>query len=169
MGEYSKYISWKELLLNRIPSEQVLAKRKSQQILWNDELISASKFHKLQREFNFILENSHNDLKKTVFKGQVAFPGKVKGRVRKILKASEVASLKNGEVLVTYMTIPDFLPAMQKASAFITDEGGMTCHAAIVAREMKKTCIIGTKIATKILNNGDLVEVDAIRGIVRIL
>ena len=67
------------------------------------------------------------------------------------------------------MTTPDFVPAMKKASAFITDEGGITCHAVIIAREMKKPCIIGTKIATQILKDGDLVEVDADNGVVRIL
>jgi pyruvate,water dikinase len=65
------------------------------------------------------------------------------------------------------MTTPIFLPAMKKASAIITDEGGITCHAAIVSRELKKPCIIGTKIATQILKNGDLVEVDAERGIIK--
>jgi pyruvate,water dikinase len=58
---------------------------------------------------------------------------------------------------------------MNKASAFITDEGGITCHAAIVARELNKPCIIGTKIATKVLKDGDMVEVDAERGVVRII
>jgi pyruvate,water dikinase len=67
------------------------------------------------------------------------------------------------------MTTPDFLPAMQRAAAFVTDEGGIMCHAAIVARELKKTCIIGTKIATQVLHNGDLVEVDAEEGVVRII
>tara|TARA_Y100000310_G_scaffold338021_1_gene426573 strand:- start:1597 stop:1776 length:180 start_codon:yes stop_codon:yes gene_type:complete len=56
---------------------------------------------------------------------------------------------------------------MKKAAAFVTDEGGVTCHAAIVSREMKKPCIIGTKIATKVLKDNDLVEVDANKGIVR--
>ena len=64
---------------------------------------------------------------------------------------------------------PTILSAMQKASAFITDEGGVTCHAAIVARELKKPCIIGTKIATKVLKDGDLVEVDTEKGVVKIL
>ena len=67
------------------------------------------------------------------------------------------------------MTFPAFLPAMKKAAAFITNEGGITCHAAIVAREMKKPCIIGTRIATKVLHDGDLVEVDANKGLVMIL
>jgi len=67
------------------------------------------------------------------------------------------------------MTHPEFLPMMRKAVAFVTDEGGITCHAAIVAREMKRPCIIGTKNATKVLKDGDMVEVDAEKGIVKIL
>ena len=65
------------------------------------------------------------------------------------------------------MTNPSFLSAMHRAAAFVTNEGGITCHAAILAREMKKPCITGTKIATKVFQDGDLVEVDAERGIVR--
>lgn len=78
-------------------------------------------------------------------------------------------NLKIGDILVTSMTRPEYLPLMKKAGAFVTDEGGITCHAAIIAREMKKPCIIGTKFATQVLKDGDLVEVDADRGVVRIL
>lgn len=67
------------------------------------------------------------------------------------------------------MTTPDYIQLIKKSSAIITDEGGLLCHAAIVAREFKKPCVIGTKIATKILKDGDLVEVDANKGIVKIL
>lgn len=74
-----------------------------------------------------------------------------------------------GEILVTGMTRPEYVPLMKKAAAIVTDEGGITCHAAIVSRELKKPCIIGTKIATQVLNDGDLVEVDAERGVVRVL
>jgi pyruvate,water dikinase len=65
------------------------------------------------------------------------------------------------------MTDPHYLPIMKKAAAFVTDEGGLLCHAAIVARELKKPCVISTKVATKIFKDGDLVEVDANRGIIR--
>ncbi len=75
--------------------------------------------------------------------------------------------MKKGDILVTSMTTPDYVPAMEKALAFVTDEGGLSCHAAIVAREMKKPCIIGTKIATKVLKENDLVEVDANKGIIK--
>ena len=67
------------------------------------------------------------------------------------------------------MTTPEFLSAMKKVAAFVTDEGGIACHAVIVAREIKKPCIIGTKIATQVLKDGDEVEVDAEQGVVRIL
>lgn len=67
------------------------------------------------------------------------------------------------------MTIPDFLPAMKKAAAFVTDEGGILCHAAIVARELGKPCIVGTKFATKVFKNGDFVNVDANTGVVTLL
>ncbi len=105
----------------------------------------------------------------TDIKGTIAQPGKVRGRVVVVNKVSETIKVKPGNILVTYMTSPDFLPAMKKAVAFVTDEGGLTCHAAIIAREMKKPCVIGTKIATRVLKDGDLVEVDADKGVVRII
>jgi pyruvate,water dikinase len=67
------------------------------------------------------------------------------------------------------MTRPEYVPLMKKAAGIITDEGGITCHAAIVSRELKIPCVIGTKIATKVLKDGDMVEVDADKGIVKIL
>lgn len=79
-----------------------------------------------------------------------------------------IKKLKRGEILVCGMTTPDYIPAMRKASAIITDEGGVTCHAAIISRELGIPCIVGTKIATQVLKDGDLVEVDANAGIVRI-
>ncbi|EKE19774.1 MAG: Pyruvate, water dikinase [uncultured bacterium] len=102
-------------------------------------------------------------------KGSVAYRGKVKGEIQMILFKKDLKKFKKGKILVTDMTDPDFIPVIKKALAIITDEGGITCHAAITAREMKKPCIIGTKIATKVLKDGDLVEVDADNGIVRII
>lgn len=100
-------------------------------------------------------------------KGQIAFRGLVKGRVRVLFSQQDADKLEEGEILVASMTTPELLSAMRKAGAFITDEGGITCHAAIVAREFKTPCITGTKIATKVLKDGDLVEVDAYLGIVK--
>jgi phosphohistidine swiveling domain-containing protein len=102
-------------------------------------------------------------------RGSIAQTGIARGAVKVVKKVKELKKVKTGDILVTYMTAPHFLPAMKLAAGFVTDEGGLTCHAAIVAREMKKPCIIGTKIATKVLRDGDLVEVDATKGVVKII
>ncbi len=107
------------------------------------------------------------DLKE--FKGQVACMGKVQGIVKIVNTTSDMGKINDGDILVSIATNPDILPAMKRAVAFVTEQGGITSHAAIVAREMKKPCIIGTKIATKVLKDGDRVEVDANQGVVRIL
>ncbi|MBI4262332.1 hypothetical protein HY624_02295 [Candidatus Uhrbacteria bacterium] len=75
--------------------------------------------------------------------------------------------MKQGDILVAAMTSPEFIVVMKKASAIITDHGGMTSHAAIVSRELGIPCIVGTKHATKILKSGDRVEVDVAKGIVK--
>lgn len=112
-----------------------------------------------------------SSLKRNVkeIKGTTAQEGNIRGLVKIVLSPKDGNKLNDGDVLVTKMSTPDFLPIMKKACAFITDIGGITSHAAIVSREMKKPCIIGVKDATKILKDGDLVEVDADNGIVRIL
>lgn len=102
-------------------------------------------------------------------KGIVAQLGVVTGRVRLVRNHHEIKKIEEGEILVTNTTHPDYLQGMKKAAGFVTDEGGIVSHAAIVAREFKKPCIVGTKIATKILKDGDLVEVDANKGIVKLL
>jgi len=103
------------------------------------------------------------------FKGQIACKGNVKGIVRVILDPHDDKGFQKGDILVTSMTRPEFVPIMKKAGGVITDEGGITCHAAIISRELNIPCIIGTKLATKILKDGMRVEVDADNGIVRIL
>lgn len=101
--------------------------------------------------------------------GSVASKGKARGRVNIIFGKEDFGAMKKGDVLVTSMTRPDFAPILPLAAAIVTNEGGVTCHAAIISREMKIPCIIGTGNATKILKTGDMVEVDADKGIVRIL
>lgn len=103
---------------------------------------------------------------KILLKGETASRGVYSGAVKVVREISELDQIQKGDVLVTKMTTPDMVPAMQKAGAIITDEGGMTCHAAIVSREMGTPCLVGTEIATKILNNGQIVTVHATRGIV---
>jgi phosphohistidine swiveling domain-containing protein len=110
---------------------------------------------------------ANNDKKQNFVKGRVAFSGLVKGPVKIVRNELDMAGVQQGDILVTYMTTPNMIPAMKLASAFVTNEGGITCHAAIIAREMGKPCIIGTQESTDIFEDGDMVEVDADKGIVK--
>ena len=109
------------------------------------------------------------EIKVSQLTGVSACKGKVRGIVKVLLSSKEQCKILTGDILVTPMTTPDLLPSMNRAAAFITDEGGITCHAAIVSRELNKPCIIGTKNATTVLHDGDLVEVDANKGVVRVI
>ena len=107
---------------------------------------------------------------KVIVKGMPASPGKVSGRVHVILDPSRIDEFKEGEILVTEMTAPDWVPAMKKAKAIVTDSGGMTCHASIVSRELGIPCIVGTKsrgeAATVTIPDGIDVTIDATHGVV---
>ncbi|MDB5238307.1 MAG: hypothetical protein JWM46_577 [Candidatus Kaiserbacteria bacterium] len=100
-------------------------------------------------------------------RGQCAYPGIVRGTARLVRKESEAVNVAQGDIIISPMTTPNFMSAMKRAAAFVTDEGGVICHAAIVAREMQKPCVIGTKFATRVFSDGDMVEVDAEKGTVR--
>jgi len=126
-------------------------------------------YHRRQQYFSAEKFVDFENNQSTEIKGITAFPGMVRGIVKVVKHPTEVSKVEMGNILVTQMTLPSFISAMNKAAAFVTDEGGITCHAAIIAREMKKPCIIGTKIATKVLKDGDMVEVDAEKGTVRII
>lgn len=98
--------------------------------------------------------------------GLAASTGTASGRVRVLRDPSEGAQLLAGEVLVAPMTNPDWVPAIRRAAALVTDGGGMTCHAAIVSRELGVPCVVGAREATKILRNTELVTVDGAAGVV---
>ena len=99
-----------------------------------------------------------------LIQGLPAVPGVVSAVVRVLSDVSEGARLQDGEVLVAKMTNPDWLPTMRRAAALVTDTGGMTCHAAIVARELKVPCIVGARTATRDLSDGMVVTVDGTHG-----
>jgi pyruvate,water dikinase len=96
--------------------------------------------------------------------GLAAAPGRASGRVRILHEPAEGARLQIGEVLVAPRTDPDWLPTLRRAAAVVTDQGGATCHAAIVARELGIPCVVGTREATATLGEGDLVTVDGTAG-----
>lgn len=101
------------------------------------------------------------------FKGTIGYKGNVKGIVRIVSGPEDMYEFRDGEILVAIHTNPALLPIMIRCAAIVTDEGGLASHAAIVARELKKPCIIGTKVATQVFKTGDLIQVDAESGIVR--
>lgn len=102
-------------------------------------------------------------------RGQCASIGKIEGIVRVIRTMVDLKKMRRGDILVSSMTRPELLPGIKKAGGIITDEGGITSHAAIVSREFNIPCVIGTKIATKVLKDGDLVELNANHGVIKIL
>ena len=105
----------------------------------------------------------------TTLRGACACPGRIKGRVNIILNISHIFKFKKGDILVAPFTNVNYLPIMNRAAAILTETGGLTSHAAIVARELKKPCVVGIKNLTATLKDGDLVEVDADKGVVKIV
>jgi phosphoenolpyruvate synthase/pyruvate phosphate dikinase len=159
----------------------------------DDHAVTEEEIKRRQEAFLFLVENEEEKLfigneaislkEKLVLseiletleiKGLVACRGIVRGKVFMIdwnnkNLTEAMRSMEEGAILVAGQTRPQLMPAIKKAAAIVTDEGGIMCHAAIVSRELNIPCIIGTKIATQVLKDGNLVEVDANEGIVRII
>ncbi len=157
-------------LKNKTNPKETMAARKEKQCIMTcleKELKITVLDKNIPRKYNEIIEEIENKGKNEIIKGLVAFKGKIKGKVKLVRSYHDVKNVEIGDILVANTTHPTYLPAMQKAAAFVTNEGGIISHAAIVSREMKKPCIVGTKIATKVLKDGDMVEVDAEKGMVK--
>jgi len=105
----------------------------------------------------------------TEITGSTAYQGVSRGRVRIVNIPSDMEKMNQGDILVSVATTPAVVPAMRKAAAIVSDEGGLTCHAAIVSRELLVPCVVGASIATQVLQDGDLVEVNANTGVVKIV
>lgn len=151
----------------KLPNKKVLAKRFNRCAI----LYQRGRFQLVDgKESNFLegaIENKvsgGNELN-----GFVAYPGKARGIARIVLNPNKVKIFNTGDILVTGMTRPEYLPLVKKSSGFVTDAGGILSHAAITARELKKPCIIGTQTATKVLKDGDMIEVNSEKGIVEII
>jgi phosphoenolpyruvate synthase/pyruvate phosphate dikinase len=157
----NKFIFNKEVILNRKFKNWILRKN-------NNWLFELDKNNLLKDFDNYFSNKNLNEVS-----GIIANKGIYKGKV-KVLKTifssrinDELKKFNQGDVLVAETTGPEMMIACEKAGAIVTDQGGLTSHAAIVSRELKIPCIIGTKIATKVFKDNDLVEVDADNGIVR--
>ncbi|MEK7202315.1 MAG: PEP-utilizing enzyme [Patescibacteria group bacterium] len=172
--KYLRYLSFDEVdnvIKGLIPSS-TLENRYNEgvliTILGNSyKIYEGAEANSIKKDLENILSGETNKTK--VITGQTASQGYAKGIARIILTQEDFSRFKDGEVLVTSMTRPEFVPLMKKSAAIVTNEGGITCHAAIVSRELGKPCIIGTKDATQMIKDGDMVEVRANHGTVRIL
>ena len=103
---------------------------------------------------------------KVILKGAAASIGQAFGEVKVIHSPSEIDKIQKGDILVTEMTTPDYVPAMRRAFGIVTDTGGRTCHAAIVSRELGIPCVVGTGTATHVLKNSQIITVDGAKGLV---
>ena len=169
---HSKEITYQELLHCTqfeieagLPSNSILQNRiKDHATILEDGIIRCDSGEESQKIKIFLTEkiNQINHIT-----GSIAFKGVASGQAKIVNDPKDYQSFKPGNILITKMITPNMISIMKLASAFVTDEGGITCHAAIISRELGIPCIIGTKHATKIFKDGDLVEVDATNGIVR--
>lgn len=158
-NELLKNKNLKEILENRRNGVAFISTPSEEVIMIGDDYISFHEDMNKSGEFN-----ENNDLH-----GIIASTGTAIGYARVCKSIEDIASFKDGEILIATMTRPEFVPAMKKAAAVVTDEGGITSHAAIISREFGIPCVIGTKIATKVIKNGDRIEVRANHGLVRII
>ncbi|MAE42979.1 hypothetical protein CMO93_04355 [Candidatus Woesearchaeota archaeon] len=166
-----KLITLSELLSNKI---EVINERKEKreldfffvyQIRSGSELIEWTKEPR-----DLVVQLEHVKEEDSTISGTIAFAGKATGHARLILTNEyHDQTLNEGDILVSTSTNPELTPLMYKAGAIVTDEGGMMCHAAIIARELQKPCVVGTTVATSLITDGDLIEVDADRGVIKIL
>lgn len=129
----------------------------------------ADAFKKTAKKYAYVKEPVDDESQSgNILKGIAVSKGKVRGVV-KIVSDPTDSNLIEGDILVTRMTDPKFIPLLKKAKAIVTDEGGQLCHAAIIARELGISCVVGTWNATKILKDDMEIEVDAYKGTVKIL
>lgn len=164
-----------------LTNEEIINYLKKEQIFPKAEIKKRSKAYLLIQKGNNVQifsggeavnkANNELDIKDVIqtdrISGIVGSKGKARGRVVVVFTNKDLFKVKEGDVMVATMTRQDFVPAIRKSVALITDEGSVVCHAAIIAREFKIPCIVNTKIGTKVFKDGDVVEVDAVSGIVK--
>ena len=149
-----------------LPDESELEKRYEASVLYFEK---DKMFLLLDKDVNEVEEAiaKQATADKNEVKGITAYPGKVTGKARIVLDPFNAGVFNKDDILITGMTRPEFMPLIKKSSAIITDVGGILCHAAITAREMKIPCVVGTAVATKVFKSDDMLEVDATNGIVK--
>ena len=158
-GNISKEI--KNMLVNR---------KKGFAMIWiggEVQTVFGNESLEIQNEIAKIYKTSNDKIEvqdENVISGSVANRGKVRGIARVLTTYKDIYKVEKGDIIVATMTTPDYVSAMEKAAGFITDEGGITCHAAILSREFNVPCIVGTVNGTKEIKDGEMIELDAYNG-----
>ncbi len=133
--------------------------------IWYD--VFGMQAQKISKPFKMIDKKIKNRSVEREIYGQVATQGYIVGKVKIINSLKDLSKIETNDIIVSSMTTPEYASAIEKAGGFITNEGGITCHAAIISREFNIPCVVGTKNATTLLNDGQKVELDAFNGIIR--
>ncbi|MBW2989836.1 hypothetical protein KY358_05975 [Candidatus Woesearchaeota archaeon] len=163
----------KEIIQNKKISQKtkdILALRTKGCVVFRKNVYPISNFETLKKfllDYNIELPPTEPQIDTDSFKGTPASTGKARGKVRLLYSKYDMDALKEGEIVVSPMTSSYFDPVLPKAAAIVTDEGGVTCHAAIISRELGIPSVIGTKIASRVLSNGDYIEVDGETGVIK--
>lgn len=160
---YTNFITLEEYL-NKLPAIDTLEFRK-QGFIYFGKLYTTQNYKKWLEDNNISIKIDQDVL----LTGDVAYSKSVTGKVCIIYNEKDFDTFEKDDILVTPMTVPKFMKVIKMSSGIITDEGGITCHASIIARELKIPCIVGCKNATKVLKNGDLVKIDGATGKIIIL
>jgi len=169
-AKYLLHYEWKAALENPAVFKEIAQKRVQNSLLvikanGETEFLAGDEAKARYAAMEFFEQSVDADARE--LKGMPARAGKARGTVKIINSVEDMEKMREGDVLVSAATSPQIVAAMKKASAIVTDEGGITCHAAIVSRELGIPCVVGTKIATKAFKDGDIVEVDAVTGFVK--
>ena len=153
-----------EALIKDKADKDILDKRYKKSVYFAEGFKVRFVSEKEEKEVRKVLEKKH---KGDLLEGICGNPGYVKAKAKVIVENKDFSKFKQGEILVTAYTTPDFVSIMKKAAGIVTDTGGVTSHSSIISRELNIPCVVGTNHATKILKDGDLIEIDADDGFVR--
>lgn len=175
--KYLKFLSFEEIegVLNGLVTKETLQRRYEEGILVAINYTKRNEIKVFEGNEAYSItedlekEYLHTEGKNKSIKGYTASQGYVKGIAKIVLTHKDFSKFKHGDILVTSMTKSDFMPLIKRAGGIVADEGGISSHTAVVSRELDKPCVIGTKRATKLIKDGDLIEVRANHGSVRIL
>ena len=168
LGDLESLFYWeiKDLIKNQKNLKKLIASRKGGVMVtdFSSRKIQVLPMGKNEKQIKELLVKIVN---RKGLEGRTAYPGLIKGKVKIINSQKDFYKMKKGDILVAPNTRPEYVPIMKLAGAIISEEGGITCHSAIVSRELKIPCIVGVQGATDQLKDGDMVEVDANIGIIK--